>query len=365
MKFISKKEKLLFASLVCERFVGKKESLPILSCTLLEVGKNIVLKGTNLESGASVSVQGEVKQQGIVAVPSSILVQTLHSLRGEIIEVEEEGGNLLVSCKGTRTLIKAVPHGDFPQLGGVEGAGSFSLPRGALSLLLKSVSYACSSSMIRPELGSVYLEYRDGVITSVATDSFRLAEKKIKSHKDGGEWSVLLPLKHAQELSFVLDKLSGENVEVFTDEAQLTISGGETRLFLRVIDAQFPNYREIIPKEPTTEVALLKTDLMEVLRKARLFAGGEQRVGFHVYPKKKVFDMTAQSATVGEMSDTLDAALSGNDLDANFNIGYVADCLPVIEDESVVLGFSGEGKPLVMRGATDRSFTYLVMPLNR
>ena len=84
-----------------------------------------------------------------------------------------------------------------------------------------------------------------------------------------------------------------------------------------------------------------------------------------MYPKKKVFDLTAQSAAIGEMSDSLETALTGEDIDVNFHIGYVADALQSIPSDSLVLGFSGAGKPLVMRGVGDNTFTYLAMPLNR
>jgi len=96
-----------------------------------------------------------------------------------------------------------------------------------------------------------------------------------------------------------------------------------------------------------------------------VFSGSDQHVGFHVYPKKKVFDVTAQSAAIGEMSDSLDSALSGEDVDMNFHIGYVTDCLQSIQSDSITLGFAGAGRPLVIRGVSDAAFTYLVMPLNR
>jgi DNA polymerase-3 subunit beta len=143
------------------------------------------------------------------------------------------------------------------------------------------------------------------------------------------------------------------------------VVGGETRYVSRIVDGTFPNYNEIMPKKFETEATVLKNDFAEMLRKARVFSGNDQHVGLHVYPKRKIFSATARSSEVGEMSDSIDAALSGEDLDINFHIGYLADCLPVIESDSIVLGFSGPGKPLVIRGVSDSSFTYLVMPLNR
>ena len=137
------------------------------------------------------------------------------------------------------------------------------------------------------------------------------------------------------------------------------------RFISRVVDGTFPNYKEIIPKTFAAEATVLKNDFSEMLRKARVFSGNDQHVGLHIYPKKKIFTATAQSPDVGEMSDSIDAALSGEDIDINFHIGYLADCLSTIESDSITLGFSGAGKPLVIRGVSDPSFTYLVMPLNR
>ena len=102
-----------------------------------------------------------------------------------------------------------------------------------------------------------------------------------------------------------------------------------------------------------------------MLRKARVFSGTDQHIGLHVYPKKKIFSATARSSDVGEMSDSIDAALSGEDMDINFHIGYLSDCLSSIESESITLNFSSIGRPLIIQGVSDSSFTYLVMPLNR
>ncbi len=218
--------------------------------------------------------------------------------------------------------------------------------------------------MIRPELGSIFVSIKNNAILCVATDSFRLAEKMIPA---GGKSDVelLIPLKHAHELVHVLEHVSEDSIELITGESQMVVVGGETRYVSRIIDGTFPNYKEILPKKFETEATVLKNDFAEMLRKARVFSGNDQHVGLHVYPKRKIFSATARSSEVGEMSDSIDAALIGEDLDINFHIGYLADCLPIIESDSIVLGFSGPGKPLVIRGVSDASFTYLVMPLNR
>ncbi len=363
MLFSTTKEKILDGVLIAERVTGKRDTHPVLSCILIEVGKDIFLRATNLEAGVEIKIPGEAEEKGAVAVSASVLSQTLRSIPGDTLKLRIEDGNLLIEAKGSKTLIKAVPHDEFPAipLGGESGT---KISREKLMRGIQAVSYAASPSMIRPELGSVFISLAEGKLICVATDSFRLAEKIVSANMASGP-DTLVPLKHALELQHILERVQGDEIMVSAGDSQLTVSGGGTRFVSRVVEGTFPNYKEIIPKKFTTEVTVLKGDLGEMLKKARGFSGNDQHVGFHVYPKRKIFTATARSADVGEMSDSIDAALSGEDLDINFHIGYLSDCLSSIESDSVVLDFSGEGKPLVIRGVSDSSFTYLVMPLNR
>jgi DNA polymerase-3 subunit beta len=351
---------------LAERVVGKKEALPVLSCVLLEASKNtLVVRATNLEAGIEVTVPATISDEGVVAVPASVISQTVRSIAGDTITLKGDGGNLSIESRGSKNLIKAIPHEEFPSLPTAHTKNSFLVSRERFIGGISSVIYAASPSMIRPELGSVYIAIDNGAITTVATDSFRLAEKTVSgvTKKENGE--LLIPLKHAQELLFILERLDTDEVTIVAEEAQISVSGSGVRFVSRVVDAQFPNYKEIIPKKSTTEATLLKSDFAEILRKARVFSGAENQIGLHVYPKRKIFTAIARSSEIGEMSDSLVAAVSGEDIDINFHIGYLADCLSSIPSDSIQLGFSGPGRPLVIRGVSDTSFMYLVMPLNR
>lgn len=367
MKISTVKEKILDAVLVVERITGKKETLPILSCILFEIDKDLLIRATNLEAGIEAHISCDVEEKGKVAVPASVLSQTLRSIGGDKVVFKTNEGNLIIESKGTKTLIKAVPHDEFPMLLGNSKGGGITVPRERLTHALQAVSYAASPSMIRPELGSVYVSVKEGGLTAVATDSFRLAEKVVKEGKDKtkDDSEILIPLKHVLEIIHILERSNSEEVSLSTDESQLTVVTDGVRYVSRIVEGTFPNYSEIIPKSFSAEATVLKGDFVEMLKKARVFAGADQHVGLHVYPKRKIFTATAQSADVGEMSDSIDAALSGEDMDINFHIGYLSDCLSSVESDSIVLSFAGAGKPLVIRGVSDPTFTYLVMPLNR
>ncbi len=366
MKLLIPKQKLIDAIVLSEKITGKKESLPVLSCILLDAQKELIVRATNLEAGIEIRVPCEVEEPGILAVPATILSQTLRSMSGDKIALRSEEGNLFVESRGSKTLIKAVPHEEFPVLSSGDGdKEGTAVSRERFLNGIRSVSYTASPSMIRPELGSVFVSLKASGMVCVATDSFRLAEKTIPGvvGKDTGD--ILIPLKHINELSYILERMDVEQVDVRVEDFQLVVSGGGARFVSRVVDANFPDYKTIIPKKSTTEATLLKGDLVDMLRKARVFSGNDQHVGLHIYPEKKIFSATARSAEVGEMSDNLDSALSGDDLDINFHIGYIADCLSSIQSDSILLSFAGPGRPLVIRGVGDASFMYLVMPLNR
>lgn len=365
MRLTTIKDKILNSSLIVERITGKKESLPILSCILLEADKELTLKATNLEAGIEINIHSDIEERGVVAVPAQVLTQTLKSVRGDKVTLKTQNGNLIIESTGSKTLIKAIPHDEFPMLRLKTESKGTPIQRTYLLKGIQGVLYAASPSMIRPELGSIYISIKDSEIYFVATDSFRLAERVIKGVSSRSAEEILIPLKHASELSHVLERISDEDVELIADESHLTVMAGKITFTSRVVAGNFPNYKEIIPRSFASEATILKNDFAEALRKGRVFSGSEQNIGLHLYPKKKIFTATAQSPDVGEMSDSLDAASTGEDVDINFNIGYLADCIASIESDSLTLGFSGAGKPLVIRGIADAGFTYLVMPLNR
>jgi len=352
-----------------ERLVGKKESLPVLSCLLIESQKNtLTIKATNLEAGIKVTFPADVSTEGKIAIPAQILSSILKVTHGEKVTLSGEENSLNVVARSGTTSIRAVASEEFPDIPFPEKSKRMTLSRQALIEGFQSVMYAASQSMIRPELASISVSYADGALVFAATDSFRLAEKRMYSKLSDMPEDILIPQKNAIELVNVLSSLDVPDVSLSSDDTQLYLEsegGLKIQFVSRIIDASFPNYKEILPKTFSTEATLLTRDFSEALKKARLFSNASQQVSFHLYPKKKVFSITARNQDVGEMDDALEAAVTGEDIDINFNISYIADCLQSVHADSISLQFAGTGKPLVLRPVGEQTFTYLVMPLNR
>jgi DNA polymerase-3 subunit beta len=359
-------QKIQEAVSIAERVVGKKESLPVLSCVLIEAKANtLYIRATNLESGVEVKLAADVKEEGICAVPVSVLSPTLKSIRSEKITLELSAGNLTITSKHGTTTIKTIPPDEFPTIPKETAKVTHTIPVKTFIEGIQSVSYAASQSLIRPELASIYISYKSAKLTFVATDSFRLAEKQIQTSLSDEIPDTLIPVKNALELVHILGFVQDENITFNFEESQISADAGHIYVVSRIIDATFPNYREIIPKSASTEATLLREDFQSVLKKARIFSYTSQQVGLHIYPSKKVFSVTARNSDVGETADTIDAALQGEDIDINFNLTYLSDCFQSLHSESITLECSGTGKPLIVRGVGDQSFLYLVMPLNK
>ncbi len=352
------------------RIVAQSATLPVLRCVVFDVQKDtVVLKATNLEIGIEKTFSVDVEKEGVVAVPAHTLLSTLKtSPSATTLTIEERDGTIVVTSGGAKTTIKTVPYEDFPSIPRPETAPAYKIQQTKLISGVRSVLYSASTSLIKPELASVYMYHEDDHLFFVATDSFRLAEKKIP-HRVGEEDSdiptVIMPAKNTTELMRILDTKTDEELIVFIDENQFSVQTDTLFITSRIIDGSFPDYRSILPKDTTTEAVLLKEDFANTLKKAHIFSDKFGQITLHVYPEKKTFTMSARNADVGEVFDSLEATLTGAELDISFNHRYVADCLQSIPTDSLTLSFAGVGKPLIITPVGDQSFTYLVMPMNR
>ncbi len=360
------KEKLSYALAKAEKVTGKNITLPVLSCLLLEAsGSILTIKATNLDLGVEISIPVKVTKPGKVAVSGSVLYNFVSNLTNDKnVTLEEVSGNLKVSTKHSESIIKAFPTDDFPNIPKVSNDKPFTFNVPNLIKGLKSVMYSSSTSTIRPVLSSVLIASEEDSVIFAATDSFRLAEKKVavKKHKEFNQ--ILVPFKNIGEIIRTLEDIK-DDVSVHLSDNQIAFLYNDIYVTSRVIDGVFPDYKQIIPKEVKTEVIVLKQDFLSSLRISNIFADKFSQVTFHVSPKEKVFKITTKNMDIGENVNNLDAVIKGEELSISFNYKYIIDCFQSIDSDSISLSFSDTNKPMVIRGVSDKSFLYLVMPMNK
>ncbi len=349
-----------------EKVSGRNPTLPILSGLYLEAKKNeLIIRATNLDLGLSTSLSVKVIEEGSVVVPAQILNQFLNSLSKEkTIKINLKGQTLHVATDKTETSIKTLNTEDFPIIPEIKDEESFSLPARDLVLGLKSVLYAAAVGSMKPELSSIYLGYEDDHLIFAATDSFRLAEKKIRTKKTPNFKYVLIPQKNAGEIVRIFDSVD-EDISLTIEENQIAFRGGEIYLTSRIIDGVFPDYKQIIPKEATSKVIVLKQDLVSSLKTALIFSDSLNQLHLTISPSEKLFEIESKNNTVGENVYAVEAIIEGDDLTINVNHRYLTDCFQSIPSDTVNLSFSGQTRPIVVTGLEDKTFMYLTMPMNK
>lgn len=365
MKIECIKEKLSVALAKAEKITSKNPTLPVLSCVVLEAkSQNLVIRSTNLDSAFEIEIPAKSSSPGKVAVSGMILSSFIASLKEKSVTLETKDGNLLITTEHHQTTIKALSHEDFPNTPKIESTNSFSVSAKSFLKSLRSVYYSASISSVKPELASVYVYADADFLVFVSTDSFRLAEKRLKIKEAKDAKSMVVPIKNVNDILKVFDD-SDEDIKISCEKNQVSLSTKSVYFVSRLVDSAFPDYKEIIPKNPTTEVTLLKQDFLDALKTLSVFSDKFNQANVKIVPSKKSFVLTSKSNDVGESQASIDAAVSGEAIDMNFNHRYISECLQSIESDALSLSFSGTTKPLVIKGVSDPSFTYLVMPMNR
>mgnify|MGYP001176950082 CR=1 FL=1 len=365
MKIECSIDKIKNALIAVERVTGKNLTLPVLGSVLwVASGKTLKLRATNLNIGIEIEVPAKIEKEGTVAVRGDILSSLFSILQGDLnVVFELINGNLLVKTKTSTILLKSIPHEDFPTIPTVEGE-SIVLPSKKFIEGIKSVYYSASISEIKPEIGSVYIYPEDDMLVFVSTDSFRLAEKKIKIKQKLNFDGILIPFKNTVEIIRIFENID-DDLKINLQKNQISLSSNNIYLTSRVVDGNFPDYKQIIPKTPSTKAIILKQDLLSSLKISNIFSDKFNQVELTIKPKEKLFNFESKNSDIGENNTEIDGALSGEDVSASFNFKYILDCLQSISVDSLSLELSGNNKAMILRGVGDISFMYLVMPMNR
>ena len=366
MKIESIKEKLVDAVSRAEKVAGRNPTLPVLAGLCLEAkGSTLTIRATNLDLGISIKLPVKVIEEGMVVVPAQVLSAFLNSLSKEkSITLSAKDQTLTINTPSTHSTIKTLPPEEFPIIPEIKENNSFSLPVEDFIAGVRSVSYAAAVGSIKPELSSVCLLHEGEFLVFVATDSFRLAEKKIKVKKIPHFNSLLIPQKNAAEIVRIFDNVD-DDLSLSIEENQIALRAENIYLTSRIIDGTFPDYKQIIPKEITSKVVALKQDIVSSLKTSLIFADSFNQLKFTVSPKEKLFEIESKNQNVGENTHTIAAALEGKDISLSVNHRYFTDSFNALLSDSISLSFAGEGRPIVLEGVGDKSFRYLVMPMNR
>ncbi len=366
MKFSCNYRDIKNAIQLIEKTASKNLSLPILNTILFSINNNkLTLKTTNLEVGVEFYLTVFDSKNGSICLPAQLISNILNTIPStDTISFNLNEGVVLIKTNKHQSEIKGFLPDDFPIIPQVEEGVEFSLPTSLFILGLKSVSYASAVSDIKPEIASIYLYHNGDDLVFVSTDSFRLAEKKIPLSVLDDIPSIIIPIKNISDIIRVVEGLKG-NIKIKVDKNQLTIYHQDFLITSRIIDGVYPDYRQIIPKVSSTNILVSQNELVEALKISTIFSDKFNHVNIMVDNKKQQCQILVTNQDVGKAITTLNCEISGEDLEFKINARYLTESFSSLDSDRIQLHCSGANKPILINGVGNRSFSYLIMPVNR
>lgn len=369
MKFICTQENLNKGLNIVSHISSKNMTLPILNNVLIKATEGgIKLITTNLEIGISVFLRGKVENEGEFTVQARLLAEYISLLPKENIELNLSEDNLNIKCGNYKTIIKGMGSSDFPLIPEIEKNNEIKIKADDLKMAISQVIFATTQDEARPEISGVLFSFLGQNLVLVGTDSYRLAEKKIKLKSDSAlNKDIIVPIKTLQEVYRIISENIGEDVILNINDNQLLFRmSGDVEIISRLIEGQYPDYKQILPAGTKTAAKLSTTDLGRVIKSASLFCKpGINDVKISVNADKKQLTVASLNSSIGENSAVLEAEISGESNEAVFNYRYLLDGLNNINAPEVSVEFISSSAPGLLKPVGDDNYLYLVMPIRQ
>lgn len=364
MKLTILQQDLLPPSQALTRSTGAK-NLPVLQNILLSTaGAKLKLSATNLEIGVIKTVPAEVLEQGEITVPARTLLEVLSSLGEQKLDLEVKGEQLKVSTKNFSASINGISASEFPQIP-LSSEKGVVVDCDLLSKTLPQITFAAASDEGRPVLTGILTEIKKETIEFVATDGFRLAHKKTNVETVGPTFKALIPKKTFEEVTRLLgeEQEDGE-VELTTSDSQnqAIFKIGQTQLSSRLIEGQFPAWEKIIPSQFENRTILDKGQFLKAVKLASVFARDTSNI-IKVETLEGKVRLSSEAKELGSQETEIEAQTEGGLLVIAFNSKFLIDVLSACPTSQVLIEFSGNLSPALIKPVGEEGLEYVVMPI--
>lgn len=342
--------------------VTTKNTLPILSNFLIETGKeNIKLTATDLDIGITAFVKAKTEEQGAATVPAKRFAEIIKELpQGSVKITTKKNNTMVIESGATMFKILTTPKDEFPQLPKPEVITELKIKSEDLQEMIAMTSFAVSRDETRYVLNGICFTITEKEIKLVATDGRRLAIiKKEHNEKITQKTKCIIPAKTIQELQRNLN--SAKDTKIIFSKKQISFILDDLRIVSRLIEGEFPDYKQAIPKEAENKIKINKAALIPAIKRASIFTTPEsQAIKLHLNKNKLTISKTTPE--IGETKEEIQTAYKGAELLIGFNPAYLLDVLKNIEQSEVELELTTPEKPGVLR-INNSGYIYIVLPM--
>lgn len=343
------------------RVASSRGTLSILANVLIKTSKNrLSLSATNLDIGITHYIGAKVGEEGSITVPARLMQDFVGSLPDGVIDLELKETKLHVSTTQYKSVVNGVVADDFPVMPAISDGINWKVDAVMFKKSLQQVVFAASSDETRPVLTGILIQTTGNELAMAATDSYRLAEKKIG--QQNSEIKLLIPASAMQDLLRVIGDDVTE-IKVKHDDQQVLFTVGDIELVTRQVDGKYPDYQKLIPSDFTTTATLKRGDLVNVTKVSSLFARESAgSVTISVDESTQELSIRSIASQLGENTSTAEAKIKGSG-SITLNSRYLLDALGVMGGEEVEFSFNGKLDPTLLKDPKSKDYKHIIMPL--
>lgn len=364
MKLTTKREELVSKLSIVSRAVSTRAATQALSGILLTAtDDDVTLAATDGEMGLSTALEASADGVGSVLLPGRLFAELARSFGDAMVEIElrEAERDVEIRSGGSSFHLRVLPAEDFPKLP-EEGEQPLKIPSAALAETVDLVARAASRDDMRPVLTGVLVTAAGQEMTMVATDSYRLAVKRTELESAiGGELEANIPARALRELGRLVAGGEAAEVGVSLLPNQAVFRAGGILLNTRLIDGQFPNFRQLLPESYEHDVRLPRPELLDVVRRVSQLAQRNAPLRLSLSPGE--LKVSASTPDVGDAEESMPAAFEGEELEIGFNPEFLRDGIESVAGDEVLLRLISPLRPGLLQPVDNEDFRYLVMPI--
>jgi DNA polymerase-3 subunit beta len=349
---------------IASRAVSTRTAMPSLGGILIEArDSELVFRATDVELSLTLSVDATIESPGTVLLPGRLLVDVVRSLPSEEVKLalRPEQRDVEIAASGSTFHLRTLAADEFPRLPEFEGE-AVRIPGPALAETVDRVARAASRDEVRPILTGVLVSASGNTLTMVATDSYRLSVKHTELEEPiSSELEANVPARAMRELGRLVVQEGAEEVEIAMQRNQVVFRAAGVTLSSRLIEGQFPSYRQLLPESFEHEVRLPRDELLDVTRRVSQLAQRTAPLRFSFAEGE--LTVIAETPDVGDAREGMPAPYSGEPLEIAFNPQFLIDGIESIDSEDVALQLTSPLRPGLLRPLGREDFSYLVMPI--
>jgi DNA polymerase-3 subunit beta len=373
MEFVVTKREFMKALNRVQSVADRKSAMPVLSNMLIssEGSGALRLAATDLLISVSSSTPAEVRKGGSVALPARSLFDMVKNLpEGEVHVSVAPNYAARVSGSRRRYDLVGMPGEDFPALPMIGKTELRDIPVDALGDLIQYTSFSMSTDDTRPHLAGALFECDGNTLRMVTTDGHRLSKAEKQIETQGAALNILIPGKGITELRKLLDEIKADK-KADGDHGSIALGRSGTNVFMhrdgttlsvKLVDATFPPYSQVIPAASERKARASRPELLEALRAVSVVAN-DRTSGVKLQFSKNKLVISSENPELGAGTDEMSIELAGNDLTLGFNSRYLIDVLSALSSDEVVIEMSGELDPGVIRMPESNDFVGVIMPM--